>query len=117
MHARPKAWTFTIKEINVSDYFVERRQIPVDKATGSELLNKCIKGKTCDGGTMLTSPWGGGGGGACWWGGGRCAGQYMGQGFGRPALRNKGQREHLSAGKKTRHGGLGTSLKHPSGYN
>lgn len=61
MHARPKARTFTIKEIHVSDYFVERRQIPVDKATGSELLNKCIKGKTWDGGTMLTSPRRGGG--------------------------------------------------------
>lgn len=51
VHPRPRAWTFIITEINVSNRFVERSEIPVDNGTGAEPLIACIKGKTWGGGS------------------------------------------------------------------
>lgn len=59
MHALPKARTFITKDLNLSNNFLERSEVPV---TGTEVepLNTHLKGKTWDGGPMLTSPRGGG---------------------------------------------------------
>lgn len=64
-HALPKARTFVIKDLNLSNDFLERSEVPVN-GTGLDPLNTHLKGKTWDGGPMLTSPWGWG----CRWVGG-----------------------------------------------
>ena len=83
----------SITEINVSNHFAGGSEILADRGTGAEQLNACIKGKTWGGGPRLTSP------PARRFAGGRgVPGQYMGR-LGWPALRNKGKRVSLSAGK------------------
>lgn len=46
------------KGINLSNNFLERSQVPVQR-TEANPLNTCIKGKTGGGGPTLTSPRGG----------------------------------------------------------
>lgn len=57
MRARTKAWTSIIKEMNLSNNFLERSDLPAD-ATGPDPLNTFIKGKSW-GGPHVTSPLGG----------------------------------------------------------